>query len=141
MNDDIVRTKERVKITNEVFTSPELIQEILEHFPLEDWSVNSPKVWIDPAAGNGNFLVAAKERLIEHGHSEEASLLKIFGVELMDDNVEVIKDRLDPEKKFRHIVDENIVQADALRYHYRFDGSYPYDDEMDKQPQFNEIFE
>jgi hypothetical protein len=26
-------------------------------------------------------------------------------------------------------VEQNIVCADALRYHYRFDGSHPYDDE------------
>jgi hypothetical protein len=29
----------------------------------------------------------------------------------------------------RHIVEKNIVCADALRYHYRFDDSHPYDDE------------
>ena len=36
---------------------------------------------------------------------------------------------------YKHIVEKNIVCADALRYHYRFDGSHPYDDETKTQTQ------
>jgi hypothetical protein len=35
------------------------------------------------------------------------------------------------------------VCADALRYHYRFDGSHPYDDEVkaqEKQAHFASLF-
>jgi hypothetical protein len=40
----------------------------------------------------------------------------------------------------RHIVEQNIVCADGLRYHYRFDGSYPYDDEQ-KEIIFESLFD
>ena len=48
----------------------------------------------------------------------------------MPDNVKLCQDRLlCGREDLRHIVEQNIVCADALRYHYRFDGSHPYDDE------------
>jgi hypothetical protein len=48
----------------------------------------------------------------------------------MPDNVKLCQDRLlCGQEHLRHIVEQNIVCADALRYHYRFDGSHPYDDE------------
>jgi len=39
----------------------------------------------------------------------------------------------------RHIVEQNILCADGLRYHYRFDGSHPYDDEI-KDVIFSNLF-
>jgi len=48
----------------------------------------------------------------------------------MQDNVELCRERLlCGREDLRHIVEQNIVCADGLRYHYRFDGSDPYDDE------------
>lgn len=40
-------------------------------------------------------------------------------------------------------VENNIVCADGLRYHYRFDDSHPYDDEIrekEKQKHFDSLF-
>ena len=40
----------------------------------------------------------------------------------------------------RYIAERNIVEADSLRYHYRFDLSPPYDDEA-KEQEFEQRFE
>jgi len=54
----------------------------------------------------------------------------------MQDNVDLCRERLlCGRSDLKHIVERNIVCADALRYHYRFDGSHPYDDEA-KEMQF-----
>ena len=63
----------------------------------------------------------------------------------MFDNVKLCQDRLlCGQEHLRHIVERNIVCADALRYHYRFDHSHPYDDEVkakQKEDLLNSLFE
>ena len=62
----------------------------------------------------------------------------------MQDNVDLCRERLlCGREDLRHIVEQNIVCADALRYHYRFDGSHPYDDETQakaEEDRFNSLF-
>jgi len=64
---------------------------------------------------------------------------------MMQDNVDLCRKRLlCGYEHLRHIVEQNIVCADALRYHYRFDGSHPYDNETSEQKQselLNNLFE
>jgi hypothetical protein len=69
-------------------------------------------------------------------------LSRIHGVDIMEDNIEECRQRLldlaleqDPsrEAEYRQILLQNIVCADGLRYHYRFDGTPPYDDELDPE--------
>jgi hypothetical protein len=68
---------------------------------------------------------------MENGIDFETALSTIYGVDLMEDNVELCRERLlCGRHDLRHIVEKNIVCADGLRYHYRFDDSYPYDDEV-----------
>jgi hypothetical protein len=44
----------------------------------------------------------------------------------MPDNVELCRERLlCGRDDLKHIVEQNIVCADALTYHYRFDGTAP----------------
>ena len=82
---------------------------------------------------------------MERGSTFEQALSTIYGVDLMQDNVEECKKRLlCGREDLRHIVENNIVCADALRYHYRFDGSHPYDDEVveiEKQERWTMLFE
>jgi type I restriction-modification system DNA methylase subunit len=125
----IERDKARVKATGEVFTPTPLVQEILDTF---DQSVfaDSTKTFLDPTCGDGQFLGEVLIRKIENGSTFEQALSSIYGVDLMPDNVKLCQDRLlCGREDLRHIVEQNIVCADALRYHYRFDGSHPYDDE------------
>lgn len=127
----VERDKARKKLTGEVFTPTPLVQEILDQLPAELFS-DSTKTFLDPSCGDGQFLSEVLIRKLENGIDFEAALSTIYGVDLMPDNVELCRDRLlCGREDLRHIVEQNIVCADALRYHYRFDGTDPYATEQD----------
>ena len=89
----IARSQERIKNSGEVFTPEELVSEMLDKLPPEIWS-DPTKTFIDPAAGDGNFLVEVKKRLLKF-HSEQHILENmIFAVDIMPDNIEVLQHRL-----------------------------------------------
>ena len=129
----IEREKSRVKATGEVFTPTPLAQEQLDRLPIELYA-NFNKTFLDPACGDGQFLGEVLIRKIENGSTFEQALSTIYGVDLMQDNVELCRERLlCGREDLRHIVQNNILCADGLRYHCRFDGSHPYDDEVKEQ--------
>ena len=72
-----MKTKSRTKQTGEVFTPLPLCDEILDK--LDSLPADPKKTIIDPACGNGQFLVATAYR--------RKCLKNIFGVDLMVDNV------------------------------------------------------
>ena len=138
------REHSRVKATGEVFTPTPLVEEILDKMdPL--LFTNSEKTFLDPACGDGQFLASVLYRKLQNGIDFETALSTIYGVDLMSDNVDLCRERLlCGREDLRHIVEKNIVCADGLRYHYRFDGSYPYDEELKQQKQeelFSSLFE
>lgn len=118
----VYRSKERIKKTSEIFTPPELVEEILDKLPRQVWT-DPEKTFLEPSCGNGNFLVAIRNRLLAQGHSEENIFSRLYGVDLMADNIQETKDRLDPNQEYRDIIDRNIMCADALTYHFYFDGT------------------
>ena len=130
----------RVKATSEVFTPTLLVQEVLDQLPQNTFT-DSTKTVLDPSCGDGQFLGEVLIRKMENGSTFEQALGTIYGVDLMQDNVELCRERLlCGREDLRHIVEQNIVCADGLRYHYRFDNSYPYDDEA-KEQEFGERFD
>jgi type I restriction-modification system DNA methylase subunit len=139
----VERDKTRVKATGEVFTPTPLVQEILDTLD-QSLFTSSDKTFLDPTCGDGQFLGEVLIRKMENGSTFEQALSTIYGVDLMPDNVKLCQDRLlCGREDLRHIVEQNIVCADALRYHYRFDGSHPYDDEVkeqEKEEHFNSLF-
>ena len=129
----IDREHARVKATGEVFTPTDLVQVVLDDIPQETFT-DSTKTFLDPACGDGQFLGEVLIRKVENGIDFETALGTVYGVDLMEDNVELCRERLlCGREDLRHIVEQNIVCADGLRYHYRFDGSHPYDDELKDQ--------
>jgi len=131
----VEREKSRVKATGEVFTPTELVCEILEKLPLEQF-IDPAKTFLDPSCGDGQFLGEVLIRKMENGSTFEQALSTTYGVDLMQDNVKLCQDRLlCGREDLRHIVEKNIVCADGLKYHYRFDGSHPYDDEVKAKAQ------
>ena len=149
---NINRARERVKNSGEVFTPPELVNEMLDKLPPEIWTDPS-KTWIDPASGDGNFLVEVKRRLLEAGHDEVHILENmIFAVDIMPDNIEVLQHRLgylindapnpklnpsnfavttlshecfilNPEHEHTYKHHRNIVCANSLEYNFDFGRS------------------
>ena len=139
----VERDNLRVKATGEVFTPTDLVRKILEQIPTEQFQ-DPTKTFLDNSCGDGQFLGEVVIRKMENGGTFEQALSTIYGVDLMEDNVDLCRERLlCGREDLRHIVERNIVCANALRYHYRFDGSHPYDDEVEaqeKQEHFNSLF-
>lgn len=116
----IERDKLRVKATGEVFTPTELVQEILDK--LDPTLFQDPtKTFLDPSCGDGQFLSEVLIRKVENGIDFETALSTIYGVDLMQDNVDLCRERLlCGQNHLRHIVEKNIVCADALTYDFSF---------------------
>jgi len=115
LGSQIERTQERIYETNEVFTPMELCFEIIDaYIPICDLQ-DPESTFIDPAAGNGNFLVAIKEKLLQY-HSEQHILDNmLYAIELMEDNHKEMCERLGVGTDHPHI-----VCADSTKYDYSF---------------------
>ena len=119
----IERDKLRVKETAEVFTPTPLVQEMLDKLPQELFE-DPTKTFLDPSCGDGQFLSEVVIRKMErNGCTLEHALSTTYGVELMEDNVKLCKERLggpNQTQEILDILDKNIVCADALKYDYSF---------------------
>jgi hypothetical protein len=116
----IERDTVRVKATGEVFTPTPLVQEVLDKLDPVLFK-DSSRTFIDPACGDGQFLSEVLIRKIENGIDFEQALVTIYGVDLMQDNVDLCRERLlCGREDLRHIVEKNIVCADGLEYNYCF---------------------
>lgn len=117
----IERDNLRIKATGEVFTPTELVQEILDQLP-RDLFCDPDKTFLDPSCGDGQFLSEVLIKKLENGIDFETALSTIYGVDLMQDNVDLCRERLLCDREdLRHIVERNIVCADALTYNYSFE--------------------
>jgi hypothetical protein len=114
-----------------------------------DWLIDLPpaKKWLldrisgpfmDTNCGQGNWLFKILQLKLESGIEHEDALRQLYGVEFQADSAEICKTKLlMGQDQLRHIVEKNIVCADSLRYHYRFDGT----DVFDKEKHFTALFE
>jgi type I restriction-modification system DNA methylase subunit len=116
----VERNQLRVKSTSEVFTPTPLVQEVLDG--IDPILFTDPtKTFLDNSCGDGQFLSEVLIRKMENGSTFEQALRTIYGVDLMPDNVKLCQDRLlCGQEHLRHIVEKNIVQANALEYEYNF---------------------
>ena len=105
------RMSDRVKSTGEVFTPTDLVVDILMGQPTSMFAPG--KTVIDSACGDGQFLLAVKWlKVIEFDMSQEEALEDIYGVDIMRDNVDLCKKRLEGG---------NIVMGNTLEPHIRLD--------------------
>jgi len=131
------RDKVRTKQTAEVFTPTPLVQDVLDRLPQSLFS-DATKTFLDNSCGDGQFLSEVLIRKMEHGSTFEQALSTIYGVDLMEDNVMLCRDRLlCGQEQYRHIVEKNIVCHDALTYDYNFNGTSKTDQELIKEQFFN----
>lgn len=119
----VARTQQRVKATGEVFTPTPLVQEMLDQLP-PDLFTDPTKTFIDPSCGDGQFLGEVLIRKMEMGIPFDEALTTIYGVDMMQDNVQECRKRLlCGRTDLEHIVRRNIVCHDALTYDYSFNGT------------------
>lgn len=102
LTNDITEDRDRVKALGEVFTPTSLVEMVLDSIEQEDPTVftNPTNTFIDSMCGDGQFLVAIKNR--------RQSLDGIYGIELSQDNVTICQNRLG------HPGFGNVVCADSL---------------------------
>jgi type I restriction-modification system DNA methylase subunit len=119
--DCVVRDAARTKRTGEVFTPTALVQDIFNKFSIEEFA-DASKTFLDPSCGDGQFLSEVLVRKLENGIDFPTALGCIYGVDIMQDNVETCKERLlCGLEQYRHIVEKNIVCADFLTYDCSFE--------------------
>jgi len=105
------RMSDRVYQTGEVFTPTDLVVDMLEGLPTSMFAPG--KTVIDPACGDGQFLIAVKWlKVIAFNMSQDEALEDIYGVDIMRDNVDLCKERLEGG---------NIVMGNTLEPNTRLD--------------------
>jgi hypothetical protein len=148
VEEQVVKSRHRVKLYGEVFTPRHMVNQMLDlvREDLETGPDFVDKTFLEPAAGDGNFLVAilhrklrAIEKRTPHEEWLDASLFavaSIYGIELLEDNHREAKDAMLAE--FLHFHDQhgapcgsetnlhqaasfligtNVVQGDTLNGH------------------------
>lgn len=113
--------------TSEYFTPENLVKKMCDKVSEEDWADPS-KTFLEPSFGNGNFLVEIIQRRLSHGVDWRTTLKTLYGVELMEDNVQETKDRIIvllnklcddvDEAQARGIMDENLVCSDFFKWDF-----------------------
>jgi len=117
----IERDNLRIKATGEVFTPTPLVQETLNQLD-PSLFVDPTKTFLDNSCGDGQFLGEVLIRKMENGSTFEQALRTTYGVDLMIDNVDLCRERLlCGREDLRHIVEQNIYQADGLKFSYNFE--------------------
>lgn len=124
------RSLQRCKELGEVFTPTELVLEILDQLPNQVWLPG--KTYLDPTCGNGQFLAAVLIIKMELGHTD--ALSTIYGVDLMQDNVDECRQRL------IDIAGDTQENWDTVRNNIRCEDGLTYDYSFTKEPSTAETF-
>jgi type I restriction-modification system DNA methylase subunit len=111
---EIERSDERIDSTGEVFTPMDLCMQMVNEISLEELQ-DPQSTFLDPSAGNGNFMIALKQRLIEYHIEDHILNHMLYAVELMEDNHKEMCERLGVPTDHPHY-----VCTDALTYDYSF---------------------
>tara|TARA_R110000851_G_C13079370_1_gene565642 strand:- start:1230 stop:2657 length:1428 start_codon:yes stop_codon:yes gene_type:complete len=115
------KSSQRVKHFGEVFTPLGLVKEMLDMVTDCIWQ-DDTKTFIDPACGNGNFLVEIFLKRLDNGVSPEKAAETLYGIDIMEDNIREAKERILSHcrknnlftDKLSDTLDKNIVLSNAL---------------------------
>lgn len=123
-----IKSKKRVAEHGEVFTAEREVNAMLDLVKQETERIDSR--FLEPACGNGNFLVEILRRKLLLVHSEQElvqAVCSIYGIDIMQDNVEECRERLlgvieanygkiegDLLATIRFVLKRNILWGDAL---------------------------
>ena len=111
---EIERTDERIDQTGEVFTPLELCREMVNELPI-DILKNPKSTFLDNSAGNGNFIISLRDKLLEYHELLHILNHMLYAVEFMPDNHKEMCERLGVDINHSHY-----VCHDALTYDYSF---------------------
>ena len=127
---------ERHSTTQEDFTPPAIVEDMLAKLPQEAFTDFS-KTMLDNSCGIGNFLVRILEKRLDYCKDVDdaiSAIKTLYGVELMADNVEECRQRLydlivqkfpeitnDYKKNYylRALIRNRIQWHDSLKFDYK----------------------
>jgi hypothetical protein len=139
MNEQLVRTKQRVADHGEVFTPAWLVEDMLNL--VKDESERIDARFLEPACGSGNFLVKVLQRKLaavekkygsspfEREHLAVFAVMCVYGIELLPDNIAECRKNLlailaeylgitEGHPAYRagyFVLSKNLVHGDALK--------------------------
>lgn len=100
MTEEIIKCKIRVQKHGEVFTPKSIVNKMLDLPEIKEASENLTATFLEPAAGEGAFLVAILERklkivlekynndLVQFENYSLLALTTLYGIELLEDNAQ-----------------------------------------------------
>lgn len=100
MKEEIIKSKLRVQKHGEVFTPKRIVNKMLDIPEVKDACENLTATFLEPAAGEGAFLVAILERklnmvsekynkdLMQYENYSLLALTTVYGIELLEDNAQ-----------------------------------------------------
>lgn len=117
-----IKSKNRVKDFGEVYTQEREVKAMLDLVKEESYKTNS--LFLEPACGNGNFLIEILKRKLSACETREdvlISLSSIYAIDILEDNIleskerlfELVKYALTREEAF-FIMNKNIVCGNSL---------------------------
>lgn len=104
MTEELIKSKQRVQKHGEVFTPAWMVQKMLDTPGIKEACENIYSTFLEPSAGDGNFLEAILERKLsavtnyyDKRNWKTKSLFalsSIYGIEFLEDNLEVARSRM-----------------------------------------------
>ena len=104
MSEKLIKSKARVQKHGEVFTPAWMVKKMLNVEGVKEATENIYATFLEPAAGDGNFLVAILERklnavILQFTKSSWKTkslfaLSSIYGIEFLEDNIELARSRM-----------------------------------------------
>lgn len=96
MEEKLIKSKKRVKEFAEVYTPQFIVKDMCDLIPSEIWE-NIESSFLEPACGNGNFLVEILARKYERCASAKdglKALASVVGIDIQADNCQECRKRL-----------------------------------------------
>lgn len=152
MEENLIKSKQRVQKHGEVFTPSWMVQKMLDTPGVKEACENISATFLEPSAGDGNFLQAILERKLaavveqyDERNWKTKSLIalsSIYGIEFLEDNLEVARSRMflyyldwyertfgvkltsksDIYKSAHYLVHKNIVRGNTLTQQHPVTG-------------------
>jgi hypothetical protein len=136
--ESLIKSRERVADHGEVFTPQWMVEDMLDLVKAESERIDSR--FLEPACGSGNFLKPVLQRKLdtvqaryrqsdfERKHYALFALMCVYGIELLEDNVEECRQSLleifnnfvglgpdsDWSRAAKNVLEANIIHGDAL---------------------------
>ena len=91
-----IKNASRVKEFGEVYTNEQQVKAMCDLIPKEIW-INIDSTFLEPACGNGNFIVEILKRKLDLCKTEDevySAYNSIWGIDILRDNCEETKNRM-----------------------------------------------